>query len=194
MNIFGVVLDYCVNASLRERLQCCNDCELATYVNNVTEQMFAGDVPEMTQEEALAHIGVKNYRANKYHPHVYKGIYNDCPVFVKILSDRLADRDVGCEFMISQLLSNKSVHFPELVKHHLFKNSADWEHKFNVMMVFSVYRSCPPKKSKDVIKFSTQLCTAIEDMHLLHLVHSDVAPQNIVWDLNGDLVVRITVF
>lgn len=178
---------------VREKLKCSSERELIVAMCMRLEELLDG-APNMTHQEALDHLGITNVKVSKVFPHVHYGRFNEIQVVVKTLSLDIMHSNLTREFCVSQLLSDVSDQFPELLKYHVYTSTEHPSAKFNIMMVFTRYCKQPPPEAKDIVKFSAQLLSAIAIMHECHLVHSDVAPQNIVWDGAGDVVVSERLF
>ncbi len=95
------------------------------------------------------------------------------------------------EFFIAQLLNGKP-HFPLLLDFTMFlyADSMSVMNRAAVAMAWPVYNKEPQKK--DIISTALQLISAIQTMHSLGLRHGDVAPSNILWNKEDELIVSFS--
>ncbi len=84
------------------------------------------------------------------------------------------------------MMSGVSKHFPTVISASTLKFDTEIESGF--ILVMPEYHTTP--RQKNITKTFHELIDVLMTLQRFGLVHADIAPQNIMWDDNDDLVVR----
>ncbi len=94
---------------------------------------------------------------------------------------------VALEFSVAQWLSGKK-YLPRLLDFAIGIVDNEISH---MLLIFPQYNSEP--KQQDIMRTAKQLLMAVKTIHEKQVIHCDIAPPNVMWDDNDDLVVCLFV-
>ena len=166
------------NIAYSKALKLCDERQINEFITSETEKLAQDVLPE-------THVSkVKWKYADEKFSHISHGSMGDTAVTGKCLSITRPEWHFGREILLTKYLSGKP-HIPTLL---LTETTREDEEDTHCTLIFPKYNTSP--KTRDINTVARQLLTAIEVMHKNGLVHSDIAPANILWDDSDNLVVR----